>query len=154
MAKFDKKAEEKAIHALDAAWGDACCARDAKAVAAFYAQNGTCVWPEQKAVYKRPAILKAWKKICEDSNLKLRFFPKRITFSRTGDLASDFGVVKGQFTGPTKITKKGKKRITKTTIIRPTFKYLVVWTKVTGKWMVLFDCYNYDKPTRAAPGGG
>ena len=143
MAKLTTKAEIKAIKALDAAWGDACCARDAKAVAAFYATNGTCVWPAQKAVYTRPEILKAWKKICADPNLKLRFFPKRITFSRSGDLASDFGVVKGAFSDED--THK---------IIRQTFKYLVVWTKVTGKWMVLFDCYNYDEPAPAAPGGG
>ena len=79
MTRLTKKAEEKKIRALDDAWGDACCAHDAKAVAEFYAVNGTCVWPDQKAIYGRPAILRAWKTLCTDPGLKLRFFAKRIT---------------------------------------------------------------------------
>lgn len=130
MARLNKQAEEKKIRALDDAWGDACCAHDAKAIAAFYAEDATCVWPDQKAIVGNPAILRAWKTLCKDPGLKLRFFPERITIARSGDMATDFGVVKGQF-------GTSRKWIT--------FKYLVVWINVRGTWKVFFDSYNYNK---------
>lgn len=141
MTRMNKKSQEKKIKALDKAWGDACDAHDAKAVAAFYATNATCVWPDQKAIHGRPAILKAWITLCKDPALKLRFTAKRITISKSGDMATDFGIVHGQFTTPTGI-------------IKVVFKYLVVWIADRGSWKVLFDTYNYDEPAPSAPGGG
>lgn len=140
MARVNKKAEEKAIRALDKAWGDAATAHKAGAVASFYAQDGMCVWPDEKPIRGKAAILKAWTALCKDKKLMLKFTPTSITVADSGDLASDYGVCRGRFG-------------TGTGSISAVFKYLVVWTKVRGTWKVLYDSYNFNAPLPAPSGG-
>lgn len=139
MALVNKKAEEKAIRALDKAWGDAATAHRGRAVAGLYAPDGVCAWPDEKPIRGKAAILKAWTALCKDKKLMLKFTPTRITIADAGDMASDFGVCRGRF-GAGSGT------------ISAVFKYVVVWTKVRGSWKVLYDIYNFNAPLPAPSG--
>lgn len=138
MPDKSKSADKKQIRALDAQWGAAACQKDLEAVVAFYARDGSLVWPEAPAVHQTGAIRKAWRKMMKTPGLGLRFTPERIDVSKSGDLAVDFGIVESA-----QDTPKGRQR--------EICKYLVVWKKVNGKWKVLYDSYNSDKPDSATP---
>ena len=128
----NRKAEEKAIRALDKAWSDAATRKDLRKVVAFYATDGSLVWPDTPPIHGKAAILMAWKStMASIPGLVLKFSPERIHVSDAGDLASDYGVVFMQ--------QKGEAGIEKITA-----KYLVVWKKQKGAWKVLYDSWNYN----------
>ena len=134
MSTASHAEDEKLIRALDAKWGDAATAHDLEAVVAFYAPNGTLVWPDQPAVHGTADIRTAWKEmIATIPGLGLRFIVETITISASGDLASDFGAVRLQQDGPDG------------TPMVDMAKYLVNWQKVDGEWKVLYDSWNEDK---------
>ena len=129
----NKKAEEKAIRALDKAWTHAATRKDLRKVVTFYATDGSLVWPDTPPVHGKAAILKNWKSMMASiPGLVLKFSPERIEVSDSGDLASDYGVVYMQQKGATGIEK-----------VRA--KYLVVWKKEKGEWKVLYDGWNYNE---------
>ena len=69
----------------------------------------------------------------ETPSLGLQFVPDTIRIAKDCDLATDFGKVI-----MTMRDANGKK-------VRTVGKYLVVWTKVYGKWRVLYDSWNTNK---------
>src|ERR1700743_11044 len=124
--------EEAAIKKLDAEWSDAAQKKDLDRVITFYATDGSVVWPGDQAAKGHAAIRARWEAAYKSTpNLYLRFEPTRIEVSDSGDLASDFGVVFfAPNVPPTDTENVGK--------------YLVVWQKQHGAWMVLYDCYNMN----------
>lgn len=125
------KADQKAILDLDAKWGEAATRHDVEAVVAFYAPDGTLVWPDMKPVHGTAGIRKAWKSmIATTPGLALTFVADTITVAKAGDLAADFGKVVLTMDG-----KDGKK-------VREVAKYVVTWQKVRGTWKVLYDSWN------------
>jgi ketosteroid isomerase-like protein len=126
-------ADEKAIRKLDVEWGEAACKGDLNAVVAFYASDGSAVWPDAPAFHGKAKIRAAWKKsFATIKGLSLKFTPERIVVARGADLATDFGKV---FYGED--TPKGH--------VVTIGKYVVVWQKEGGAWKVLYDCYNMNK---------
>lgn len=126
-------ADEKAIRERDVAWGKAASKKDLDAVVSFYCKDGSLAWTGQPAVHGQAAIRKDWAQMMKIPGLSLEFTPERIVISESGDLASDFGVVKFGQEDPANYTF--------TTV---TAKYLVVWRKEKGTWKVLYDSYNYN----------
>lgn len=130
---------EQEIRRLDEEWGKAATkaasttVEDPKLledVVAFYAPDGSTVWPGERAKHGTAKIRATWK-----AGLKtfrsLKFTPERIDVAKGGDLAIDFGKVAiGQDTKKGRVTKPGK--------------YVVVWKKVGRQWKVLYDCYNMN----------
>jgi len=126
-------AEEKAIREQDVAWGKAASKKDLDGVVSFYCKDGTLVWTGQPAAHGSAAIRKNWAQMMKIPGLSLEFIPERIVVSESGDLASDFGVVKFGQEDPANFTY---------TLV--TAKYLVVWRKEKKAWKVLYDSYNYN----------
>ena len=58
MPSVNKKADEKKIRALDKQWGEAATRKDLDAVVAFYAPDGSLVWPDAPAVHGTKAAAK------------------------------------------------------------------------------------------------
>jgi len=140
VPSVDKVAEEKAIRDLDIQWEAAAAKKDVDAVVAFYAPDGTAVWPDAPASQGTAAVRTAWVELFKTPGLVLRFTPERIDVSDAGDMATDFGKVEIAFDGP-----QGR--------VEDVAKYLVVWRKVNGAWKVLYDSFNSNKPAApAAPG--
>lgn len=130
-------ADQKAILDLDARWGDAATKHDLDAVVAFYAPDATLVWPDMKAVHGTAAIRKAWKHmIAVTPGLGLKFVAEKITVSKEGDLAADFGKVILTMDGTAGSDGKAAAKVSETA------KYLVTWQKVRGRWMVIYDSWN------------
>jgi ketosteroid isomerase-like protein len=123
--------DENAIRDLDVAWGQAACKHDLDAVMSFYAQDGSLAWTGEPAAHGHKAIRASWTEMMKIPGLSLEFVPERIVVSESGDLASDFGVVKLGMTGKPTVSAK----------------YLVVWRKEADKWKVLYDSYSYNNAT-------
>ena len=130
MAQAKDEADRQKIRELDVQWGDAACKGDLDAVVAFYASDGSLVWPDQPVVHGTAGIRSAWQDMFKQyKGLNLRFIPERIELSADGELASDFGAVALGYDGD-----KGREQMTA--------KYLVVWRKERGNWKVLYDSWN------------
>jgi ketosteroid isomerase-like protein len=126
--------EAKKISDRDEEWWKTANKGDPKAVVPFYASNGTIVWPGESAAHGTAEITATLTKLFADyKNLELHFYPERIDVAQAGDMASDFGKVSFAYDDP----KKGR--------VLETSKYVVVWQKVNGVWVVLYDCYNADE---------
>ncbi len=126
-------ADEKAIREQDVAWGKAACAKDLDAVVNLYCKDGALAWSGEPAARGIAAIRKYWVQMMKIPGLSLEFTPERIVVSESGDLASDFGVVKLGQDDPANFTY---------TVV--TAKYLVVWRKEKSGWKVLYDSYNLN----------
>ena len=126
-------AEEKAIRAQDVAWGKAACKKDLDAVVSLYCKDGALVWTGEPPAQGIAAIRKNWAQMMKIPGLSLEFIPERIVVSDSGDLASDFGVVK--------LGQEDPANYSYTTV---SAKYLVVWRKEKSGWKVLYDSYNLN----------
>ena len=133
MAKKKMDPDEAAIRALDAEWGKAASAGNAKnvdAVVKFYAKDGSVVWPDMPSAKGHAAIRAYWKEIYKTMpGLYLDFEPTQIEIS--GDMASDFGEVH--------FKPKAKSSDPKNTA-----KYLVIWKRERRTWKVFYDCWNWN----------
>ena len=126
------KADEAEIRRLDAEWGKAATDKKLDAVVAFYAHDGSLVWPGEPAVHGTAQIRANWKKMIDNTpGLNLRFTPERIVISDDASLASDFGKVEFGH----EVDGKPVMEIA---------KCVVVWRKEKGGWKVLYDSYNMN----------
>jgi uncharacterized protein (TIGR02246 family) len=127
------RGDEAAIRALDAAWGKAASAKDLEAVVAFYAPDGSLVWPGAPAAHGTEQIRAKWSELMANTPaLALRFDPERIVVSGDGTLASDFGKVEFGHDDNAGVH------------VEETGKYVVVWRRERGVWRVLYDSYNMN----------
>jgi len=79
MAATKHSPDDKAIRKLDAEWGDAVCKTDLEGVVAFYARDGSVVWPGAPAAHGIKNIRAAWKEMFDlYQGLTLKFTPERI----------------------------------------------------------------------------
>jgi ketosteroid isomerase-like protein len=126
-------AEEKAIREQDVAWGKAACKKDLDAVVSLYCKDGCLAWAGEPPAQGIAAIRKSWAQMMKIPGLSLEFIPDRIVVSESGELASDFGVVKLGQEDPANYSY---------TVVSA--KYLVVWRKEKSGWKVLYDSYNLN----------
>ena len=128
-----RAADQAAIRALDDSIVAAMQARDAAAVAAYYAPNAQLFPPNRDVATGPTAIRAAWAEDFKLPNIDLSFEPQRIEVAASGDMASDVGTYRVSLDGP-----EGP--------ISDTGKYVVVWHKVNGQWKVMADIWNSDLP--------
>ena len=129
----DPAAEEQKIRALDQQWIAAVAAKDAGAVANFYASDGAMLSAGAPIANGTDAIAAAWKGLLALKNVNLTFAPTKVTIAAAGDLAYEVGTYALGFDGSTGPVKDQG-------------KYVVVWKKVDGTWKVAADIYNTDLP--------
>jgi ketosteroid isomerase-like protein len=127
----DRKDDAAQIAALNQKWLGLVARKDAEAIGKLYAANGAILMSNGPTATGPKAVGEAWAGIMKLPNVSLNFRTTQLTISRSGDLASDRGTYDLAFDGD-----KGR--------VRDIGKYVVVWTKVDGKWKVLADIYNSD----------
>ncbi len=121
--------DEAAIRAANKAWMEAIVAKDAKAIAAIYAEDGQFLPPNGPKAVGREAVEKNWAGAVARPGMTLTFETEKFVFSKSGDLAVDIGTYKFAAGGQ-----------------NDTGKSVVTWTKRDGKWLVLTDMYSSDLP--------
>jgi uncharacterized protein (TIGR02246 family) len=126
--------DEAAIRAINKAWLEAIVAKDAKAIAAIYAEDGQMLPPNAPKAVGRAAVEKGWTDFMAIPGMALTFETESFVFAKSGDLAVDIGTYK--FTaGETTDTGKA----------------VVTWTKRDGKLFVLTDMFSSDLPPPPPP---
>lgn len=129
----DVAAEEQAIRDLDNQMLAAAAAKDAAAVAAFFAPDGRSMLDNAPAAVGTAAIAEAWGAMLQAPGATLTWTPTLIRVANAGDLAYDLGTYTFSFDGPDgRVTDTGK--------------YVTVWTKVDGQWKIAADIGNSDLP--------
>lgn len=123
------ESDEANIRATNKAWMEAIVAKDAKAIAAIYAEDGQFLPPNGPKAVGREAVEKNWAGAVGLPGMSLTFETEKFVFSKSGDLAVDIGTYKFAAGGQ---TDSGKS--------------VVTWTKRDGKWLVLTDMYSSDAP--------
>lgn len=113
---------------------EAIAAKDAKAVAAIYAEDGQMLPPNAPKAVGREALEKAWAGLMGMPGMTLTFETETFVFAKSGDLAVDIGTYKFTAGGH---TENGKA--------------VVTWTKRDGKWLVLTDMFSSDQPPAPPP---
>lgn len=130
----DKVAEEAAIHARDAEYMKAIQAKDAKAASAIYTADGASLVANSPIAVGHAGLEKAFQEFVSLPGLNLAWKESKIEVSSAGDMAYTYGSYELSMTGP-----KGEP-------VKEVGKYLTVWKKVDGKWMVAVDANNSDLP--------
>lgn len=123
------EADDAAIRATNKAWMEAIVAKDAKAIAAIYAEDGQLLPPNAPKVVGRAALEKNWAEFTAIPGMTLTFETETFVFAKSGDLAVEVGTYKF---GAGDMTDSGKS--------------VVTWTKRNGKWFVLTDMFSSDQP--------
>ncbi len=131
------KLEEQTISALERGWNDLLRTRNDSGIAELYAEDAVVLPPNMPRVVGRENIRKFWAGLWP-LNASLTLALTSVTVAQSGDLAVDEG--NWVFELP---TPQGAQR--------DNGKYVVVWTKVGGKWKVQRDIYNSDNPPPAPP---
>jgi uncharacterized protein (TIGR02246 family) len=133
--RADPQAEERRIRERVREWLAAVQKKDAKAVAEFYASDGSLLAPNAPAAEGREAITQAWRGMMGLPGFSLTFETRRVDVAEAGDMACELGSYSLAFDNP----KGGD-------AIRDHGKYVVVWRKKDGRWEVKADIFNSDVP--------
>jgi uncharacterized protein (TIGR02246 family) len=129
----DVAAEEQAIRDVNSQMLAAAAAKDAAALASFFATDGRVMMDNAPAAVGTAAVAEAWGGMLQLPGASLTWTPTLIRVANSGDLAYDVGTYTLSFDGPDgKVTDNGK--------------YVTVWTKVDGQWKVAADIGNSDLP--------
>jgi uncharacterized protein (TIGR02246 family) len=133
------QAEQAAINEINKKWQEAIVAKDAKAIAAIYAQDGQMLPPNTAKVAGREGIEKSWGELVGTPGFSLTFETQDFTVAKSGDVAVEVQTYKltmGE--GAAAVTEIGKG--------------VVTWVKRDGKWVVLTDMFSSDSapPVQAA----
>jgi ketosteroid isomerase-like protein len=131
VAHIDSSPEAQALAKLDADWSAAAGTRDAKRVAAFYADDAIAYPPGAPMAVGKAAAEKVWEGAFADPSYKLSW--KTSHAEAVGALGYTSGTYEESYKGPGDKTVSGKG------------KYLCVWKKQKdGSWKALHDMWNAD----------
>lgn len=131
-------ADEAAIREQNKKVIEAIAAKDAPAIAGFYAEDAQMIPPNAPKAVGRDAIQKGWEGFLKLPGMNLTFETEKFVFAKSNDLAVDIQTYK--FT-----TGEGAAATTETG------NTIVTWTKRDGKWYMLTDMFSSDAPPPAAP---
>jgi uncharacterized protein (TIGR02246 family) len=137
-AAVDTSADEAAIRAATAAWNADYDAGDADALAAHYTEDAVLLPPDAPAASGRAAIgeyLAANSAGTKSAGLKFNI-PGDGPVGISGDLAYE--------SGSFNVTDAAGSTVA-------TGKYIGVFNKKDGKWLLVRDTWNMDAPPAAAP---
>lgn len=128
-AKPDMAAVKAEIQALESNWAAADNARDANAVAAFYADDAWSMSNDKPTLVGKAAIL---------AEITEGFAKKAAGTTVTYEVQDVFG-------NDMQVTEVGKSTTTDTSgKVISTGKYMAVWEKRDGKYVCIRDIYNND----------
>jgi len=136
-AQVDVTAETEAVRARSNGLLGAEGALDVEGSLAFYAEDAIVQPAGAPQFQGRDANAKSYRQFFEDSQLK-EFYGKgsHITVSQSGDLAYEYGVTRTVLAGP-----EGD--------LVDVGKYLLVWKKIDGEWLVVVLTFSSDAPAPA-----
>lgn len=134
----DVAAEEQAIRAQIAAFQAAVTAYDEAAIAALYAPDGSLLPSTMPKLTGREAIAAFFAEL-EPAQAVLTLTPVAVAVAAGGDLAVEEGTWTWANPNPDGTTA------------RDNGKYVVVWRKLDGTWLMQTDIWNSDNPPPGAP---
>ncbi len=130
--------DEAAIREVQKKWLEAIVAKDAPAIAGFYAEDGQMFPPNSPKAVGRDAIQKGWEGFLGLPGMTLTFETEKFVFAKSNDLAVAVETYKfSTGEGAAASTEIGKS--------------IVTWTKRDGKWYVLTDMFSSDAPPAPPP---
>jgi uncharacterized protein (TIGR02246 family) len=130
------QAEEAAIKEINKTWLEAIVAKDAKKIAAIYAEDGQMLPPNAPKAVGRDAIEKGWEQFLAVPGMSLTFETQSFVVAKSGDIAVEVQTYKfASGEGAAAVTDTGKG--------------VVTWTKRDGKWHVFTDMFSSDAPPPA-----
>lgn len=123
--------DEDAVRAADAKWEKAYKSGDAAAVAALYTEDAAVFPPGGSRTDGREAIAGMWNGAMESGLADVKIMPVEIEI--IGDTAIDVGFLSGTVPG------EGDARTP------VSGKYIVVWKRNGGEWLLHRDIWNMDQ---------
>lgn len=123
----------RSLTRLDDDWSKAAATRNAKLVAAFYADDAIAYPPNAPACQGRAAAEKAWAAYFVEPTFTISWKTLHAQVSESGELGFTSGSFEDSFKGP-----DGK-------LVSEKGKYLCVWKKQKdGSWKAIHDMWNSD----------
>jgi ketosteroid isomerase-like protein len=120
---------------LDAKLGQAIDAKDASAIAAFYADNAILMPTAEPVVRGKAAITEEWKHILAIPAFANESKLGGVEVASASDLAYTYGSYRSRLMG-----EDGK-------LVMEPGKWLTIWKKQPdGRWQIVLDTYNTDIP--------
>lgn len=124
-------ADEAAIKDINKKWQELIVAKDAKAIAELYVEDGEMLPPNLPKAVGRAAIEQGWNGFTSMPGMALTFETDKLVFAQSGDIAVETGTYKfSAGEGAAQTTEVGKS--------------VVTWQKKDGKWHVLTDMFSSD----------
>ena len=135
-----RAADEAAIRKLDMDWSNAAQTKQVDAWVAFYSDDATVLPPNEPMASGKEAIRKSIGDLLALPGLNLKWEPKKVEVSKSGDMAYSFGTYEMALNDP-----KGNP-------IMDRGKYVEVWKKqADGSWKCAVDTFNSDLPPAKIP---
>jgi uncharacterized protein (TIGR02246 family) len=129
-----RDADMRAVKDLEAAWLKDTATKDPEKWAAYFADDGSALYPGMATLSGKQAIKAAMAPLMADPNFSLTFESSRMEASKGGDMVYSQGTYTSSMTNP-----KTKKPVTEKG------KYLTVFRKqADGSWKVVADTFNSD----------
>ena len=123
------------LRSLDAKLGQAIDAKDATAIASFYADDAILMPTAEPIVAGKVAIVEEWKHILAIPAFQNESKLGGVVVASAGDLAYTYGSYRSRLMG-----EDGK-------LVMEPGKWLTVWKKQPdGGWRIAVDTYNTDIP--------
>jgi uncharacterized protein (TIGR02246 family) len=131
-----RAADVQAIKDIETSWMKDAATKDPDKWAAYFAEDGSGLYPGAATVKGKAAIKAAVGPFLADPNFAMTFQSTRAVASKSGDMVYSEGTYTMTMTNP-----KTKKPMT------DKGKYLTVYTKQPdGSWKAIADTYNSDSP--------
>lgn len=128
------------IEANAKAFAEALNKGDAASVAGFYATDAKLMPPNSKLVEGRANIQKFWADAAS-AGLKISLTTSEVNLSGTAALTGAYAIETGKYI----TTMPGANGVS----ITDEGKYVVVWRQeLRGRWKIVRDIWNTDKPTQ------
>ncbi len=94
----------------------------------LHSDNAIQFPPGSDLIQGKEALTKAWGGMINTEGLEISWEPTEVFVSKSGDLAYDYGKISMTNPDGSKVNAK----------------YLVVWSKINGKWKVAADIFNMN----------
>ena len=125
----------KELRSLDAKLGQAINAKDAAAIAAFYADDAIMMPTAEPVIRGKAAIAEEWKHILAIPAFQNESKLGGVEVAEAADLAYTYGSYRSRMMG-----EDGK-------LTTEPGKWLTIWKKQSdGRWQIAVDTYNTDIP--------
>lgn len=126
------RSPEGAIRKADQDWLRVFAAKDLKKSVDFVIAGGSVLAPNAPIATGHEAISKSFAGFFALPDLKIEWRPNKVEVARSGEMGYSTGAYHMTFKDPSGKT------------IEDRGKYVTVWKKQRGRWMVAYDIFNSD----------